>query len=251
MFFLTVFLLTNRNTEMETNKPPVLDSLLSGIIDNPKLKKKLVNYANKLLVKRTKFIFARHLTPEDILFNVTFKFLSGEIIWNQKKSTLIDFLFLRIRSEVANLVKKEKKFIPVSLEELERIEEDIDGNETVSPVPAELIINPFEDELNEEKSDPLIFKKLAYELFQDSTEEFCVIDEMYKGHQPRHIASALGITENDVYNIKKRIVRVLKSIPQSHTITHKLMEVSHACIILVLSINLIPFDSWLFACFGI
>ena len=202
---------------MKTINPSDLGSLLSGIIDNPKLKKKLVNYANKLLFKRTKFIFARHLTPEDLLFNVTFKFLTGEIIWNKEKSTLIDFLFLRIRSEVANLVKKEKKFIPVSLEGLERIEEDIDGNETVLPVPKELIINPFEDELNEEKLDPLNFKKLAYELFQDSTEEFCVIDEMYKGHQPRHIASALGITENDVYNIKKRIVRVLKSIPQTHT----------------------------------
>ena len=195
---------------MKTNNPSDLGSLLSGIIDNPKLKRKLVQYADRLLFKRTKFIFARHLTPEDILFNITFKFLTGEIIWNQNKSTLIDFLFLRIRSEVANLVKKEKKFIPVSLEGLERIEEDIDGNETVLPVPKELIINPFDDDLDEEKLDPLNFQKLTYELFQDSTEEFCVIDEMYKGHQPRHIASALGITENEVYNIKKRILRVLK-----------------------------------------
>lgn len=207
---------------MKTNKSPDLGSLLSGIIDDPKLKKKLVKYADKLLFKRTKFKFARHLTPEDLLFNVTFKFLTGEIIWNQKKSTLIDFLFLRIRSEVANLVKKEMKFIPVSLEGLERIEEDIDGNEKELPVPKELIINPFEDELNEEKLDPLNFKELAYEFFKDSPEEFCVIDEMYKGLPPRHIASALGITENDVYNIKKRIVRVLKSIPQSHAnIKHK------------------------------
>ena len=195
---------------METNNPPDLGSLLSGIIDNTKLKRKLVKYADKLLFKRTKFKFTRHLTPEDILFNVTFKFLTGEIIWNQAKSTLIDFLFLRIRSEVANLVKKEIKFIPVSLEELERIEEDIDGNETVLPVPKQLIINPFEDELDEEKLDPVKFKKLTYELFQDSPEELCVIDEMYKGLQPRHIAAELGITENDVYNIKKRILRVLK-----------------------------------------
>jgi hypothetical protein len=40
---------------------------------------------------------------------------------------------------------------------------------------------------------------------------------MYKGHQPRHIASTLGITENEVYNIKKRIVRVLKTIPRTYT----------------------------------
>ena len=202
---------------MKTNNSSDLGSLLSGIIDNPKLKKKLVNYANKLLFKRTRYIFARHLTPEDILFNVTLKFLSGEIIWNQKKSTLIDFLFQRIRSEVANLVKKEQKFIPVPLEELERIEEDIDGNETVLPVPREFIINPFEDELNEDIIDPLEFKKHADKIFKDSPEEFCVFDEMFKGHQPRHIASKLGITENDVYNIKKRVVRVLKSNPQTHT----------------------------------
>lgn len=236
---------------MKTNNLPDPGSLLSGIIDNTKLKRKLVKYADKLLFKRTKFKFTRHLTPEDILLNVIVKLLSGEIIWNQAKSTLIDFLFLRIRSEVSNLVKKESKFITVSFEELEGIGEDLDGNETVLPTPKELIINPFEDELDEKKLDPVKFKKLAYILFQDSPEEFCVIDEMYKGHQPRHIASALGITENDVYNIKKRIFRVLKSIPQTHTITNKLMEVSNACIILVLSINLIPFDSWLFACFGI
>ena len=213
---------------METNNPSDLGSLLSEIINNPKLKKKLVNYANKLLFKRTKFIFARHLTPEDILFNVSFKFLSREIIWNRNKSTLIDFLFLRIRSEVANLVKKEMKFIPVPLEGLERIEEDIDGNEIELPVPKELIINPFEDELNEEIVDTLNFKKLLYGLFQDSPEEFCVIDEMYKGLQPRHIAAELGITENDVYNIKKRIIRVLKSFPQIHTNTNKSMEVPNA-----------------------
>jgi hypothetical protein len=202
---------------MKTNNPPDLGSLLSGIIDNPKLKKKLVNFANKLLFKRTKFIFARHLTPEDLLFNVTLKFLSGEIIWNQEKSTLIDFLFLRIRSEVANLVKKEQKFIPVPLDISETVDEDIDGNERVLPTAKELIIYPFEDELDEDIIDPLEFKKHADKIFQNSPEEFCVFDEMFKGHQPRHIASTLGITENDVYNIKKRVVRVLKSIPPTHT----------------------------------
>jgi DNA-binding CsgD family transcriptional regulator len=202
---------------MKTNNPSVLGSLLSGILDNPKLKKKLVQYADKLLFIKTKKIFARHLTPEDILFNVTCKFLIGDIIWNQGKSSLLDFLFLRIRSEVSNLVKKEKKFLPVPLEKLEDIEEDLDGNEIELPVPEELIINPFEDELEEAKVDPMKFKKLAYELFKDSPEEFCVLDEMYKGHQPRHIASTLGITENEVYNIKKRIVRVLKTIPRTYT----------------------------------
>jgi hypothetical protein len=202
---------------METNKPSDVGSLLSAIINNPKLKKKLVNYADNLLFKRSKYKYARHLTPEDILFNVTFKFLSGEIIWNQSKSSLINFLFFRIRSEVSNLIKKENKFIPVAFETLEYTEVDDDGNETASIVPVELIINPSEFELNDDSIDPLKFKDLAYDLFRDSVEEFCVIDEMLKGQQPRQIASTLGITEDEVYKIKKRIVRGLKSIPHTQT----------------------------------
>jgi hypothetical protein len=213
---------------MKKNNPSSLGSLLSGILDDHKLKKRLVNFANKLLFKRTKIVFARHLTAEDILSNVIFKLLTGEIIWIQEKSTLIDFLFLRIRSEVSNLVKKEKIFIPVPLQKLDCTEEDFDGNETVLPLPKELIINPFEDELNNENLDPVKLKKFALKLFRNSTEEFCVIDEMYKGSKPRHIAAALGITENDVYNIKKRIIRLLKSSSLSQTITNKLMEVSNA-----------------------
>jgi hypothetical protein len=216
---------------MKNNNPPDLGSLLSVILNNPKLKKQLLGYANKLLFKRTKFKFARHLTPEDFLDAVSLKFLTGRIIWHPEKSTLVKFLFLRIRSEVANLIKKEKKFMPSPLDDLERIEEDIDGNETSLPVPKQIIFDPFEEEPDPDKVDPYKFKNLAYKLLKDSTEEYCVMDELYKGHKPRYIASKFGITENDVYNIKKRIVRVLKSIPQSKSKINKLLEVPNEFLI--------------------
>lgn len=69
------------------------------------------------------------------------------------------------------------------------------------------------------------FINAAYEFFKDSEEEFCVFDEMAKGHSPREIALNLGLSESDVYNIKKRIIRVLKSISQTQFNSNKFMEV--------------------------
>ena len=210
---------------METNNYADPGSLLAGILNDPKLKSRLLKYGSNLLYKRTKDIFARHLTSEDLLSNVITKLLSGDIKWNKEKCSLMDFLYQRIRSEISNLIKKEHKFIPVPLQDLDFVSEDIDGNEIEGETAKELIINPFEDALQDEPIDPVTFKDIASRYFSDSVEEFCVFDEMTKGHCPRTIASSLGLSESHVYNIKKRIVRVLKSISPTQFKSNKFKEV--------------------------
>ena len=210
---------------METNNQADTGSLLAGILNDPILKSRLLKYGSNLLYKRTKDIFARHLTSEDLLSNVITKLLSGDIKWNRDKCSLMDFLYQRIRSEISNLIKKEHKFIPVPLQDLDFVSEDIDGNEIEGETAKELIINPFEDALQDEPIDPVTFKDIASGYFSDSVEEFCVFDEMTKGHCPRKIASSLGLSESHVYNIKKRIVRVLKSISPTQFKSNKSMEV--------------------------
>src|ERR1035437_6189907 len=149
---------------METNNYADPGSLLAGILNDPKLKSRLLKYGSNLLYKRTKDIFARHLTSEDLtkdifarhltsedlLSNVITKLLSGDIKWNRDKCSLMDFLYQRIRSEISNLIKKEHKFIPVPLQDLDFVSEDIDGNEIEGETAKELIINPFEDALQDE-----------------------------------------------------------------------------------------------------
>jgi len=202
---------------METNNHADPGYLLAAILNDPKLKSRLLKYGSNLLCKRTKNIFARHVTTEDLLSNVITKLLSGKIKWNKEKCSLMDFLYQRIRSEISNLIKKEHKFIPVPLQDLDFVSEDIDGNEIEGETANELIINPFEDALLDEPIDPVTFKDIASGYFSDSVEEFCVFDEMTKGHCPRKIASSLGLSESHVYNIKKRIVRVLKSVSRTYT----------------------------------
>jgi hypothetical protein len=196
---------------MPDNNGSDLGALLSSLLQNKNLKRKFEVYADRLLNKRTKYEFARHITPSDIISSITLKLLTGTIKWNNKTCTLPCFFYRRIMTEIFNLTKREKKFIPVPLEKSESVS-DYEGEiEDDVSLPPEFIIDPFEENEKEEEIDPVEFKKIAYEIFQDSLEEYCVLDEMFKGHQTKQIAVNLGTSEIKVYNIKKRITRVLKA----------------------------------------
>ena len=140
------------------------------------------------------------------------KLLSGEINWYPKSSSLTSFFYGRISTEIFNLTKKERKFIPVPLNKSETIN-DYSGEpeEDLTELPG-AIIYPFEENEEEnEKYNPEEIRKVAYEIFKDSPEEFLVLDNIYKGLHTREIALDLGISKDDVHNIKRRINRVLKS----------------------------------------
>jgi hypothetical protein len=196
---------------MPDNNGSDLGALLSSLLQNKNLIRKFEVHADKLLRKSTKSKFAQHLLPSDFISSIILKLLTGEINWNSEKCSLSTFFFGRIGTEILNLTKKEKKFIPVPLEDSESFsdyEGDIDDDVSLPP---QFIIDPFEENNNEEEIDPDEFKKIAYEIFSDSDEEFCVLDEMFKGHKSSLIALNLGLTESQVHNIKRRIIRILKA----------------------------------------
>jgi hypothetical protein len=195
---------------MPDNNGSDLRVLISALLGNRNFKRKLEVYADRLLNKWTKYNFARHILPDDLISSVTLKLLEGDINWNSKTCSLPCFFYRRIRTEVFNLSKREIKFIPVQLENSESIT-DYEG-EIVDdiPLPPQFIFNPFEDDNNEDEIDPEEFKKIAFGIFKDSDEEFCVLDEMFKGNKSNLIALKLGIPVKDVKNIKKRISRILE-----------------------------------------
>lgn len=193
-------------------KVPDLSTLISNLLQDSDLKRKFEVYAEKLLRKKTKYDFARHMLPSDFISSVALKLLTGEITWNKETGSLTCFFYRRISTEIFNLTKKEKKFIPVLLEKSKTINDYSGEPEDEVSEPPQFIINPIgENDAEEEEIDPLEFTEVAYEIFKDSPEEFLVLDGIYKNLQTREIAIDLGISKDEVHNIKRRIIRVLKA----------------------------------------
>ena len=193
-------------------KVPDLSTLISNLLQDSDLKRKFEVYAEKLLRKKTKYDFARHMLPSDFISSVALKLLTGEITWNKETGSLTCFFYRRISTEIFNLTKKEKKFIPVPLEKSKTINDYSGEPEDEVSEPPQFIINPIgENDVEEEEIDPLEFTEVAYEIFKDSPEEFLVLDGIYNNLQTREIALDLGVSKDEVHNIKRRIIRVLKA----------------------------------------
>lgn len=187
-----------------------LNLLLAGLHSNKDLIRKFEVYAEHLLYNRTKNKFAQYVCPSDFVSSVTLKLLYGIIHWDEDQCSLSCFYFRRIRTDVINLTRKESKFVPAPLETSEIIN-DYTGEpgDNLSEHP-EFIITPFEENDDKVQFDPLVFQEAAYEIFKDSDESYCVLDEMLKGLKPKEIARSLGLTENKVYYLKRHIKRILK-----------------------------------------
>ena len=186
-----------------------LNLLLAGLHSNKDLIRKFEVYAERLLYKRTKNEFALHVCPSDFVSSVTLKLLNGVINWDEEQCSLSCFYFRRIRTDVINLTRRESKFIPAPLERSGIINDYTGESDDNISEPPELIINPFEENENNEQFDPVEFKEAALEIFKDYDEAYCVLDEMLKGLKPKEIARSLGLTENKVYYLKRHIKRIL------------------------------------------
>jgi len=152
------------------------------------------------------------MLPSDFISSIALKLLTGEITWNKETGSLTCFFYRRISTEIFNLTKKEKKFIPAPLEKSKTINDYSGEPEDEVSEPPQFIINPIgENDAEEEEIDPLEFTEVAYEIFKDSPEEFLVLDGIYNNLQTREIAIDLGISKDEVHNIKRRIKRVLKA----------------------------------------
>jgi DNA-directed RNA polymerase specialized sigma24 family protein len=187
-----------------------LDKLLS----NRKQMLKLQNHAARLLEDKTQGLFARPFLAGDIVNTVFEKILYKKYHWDKNNCSLHAFIWNRISTHCFNIIKHEGKFLPVEIKEHNADYNDYDDFTSESPeppTPEELLIeSDYENsDKNDNYIDPLEFTKTAFELFKDSPEEFCVLDEMYKGFKPRQIAEHLGLNVTQVYNIRQRIKRTL------------------------------------------
>lgn len=194
---------------MPINNGSDLSALISNLLQDKNLNRKLEAFTDRLLRKRTKYKFARHLCPSDLISSLTLKLLDGDINWDPEISSLDSFYYIRIRTEIFNLIKKEKKFLPVPLDNSEKesdYDEEVDDEITL---PEEYIFYPFEEVIGNGEYDPLVFTKIAFELLQDSPEEYLVLDAIYNGLQTKDIVLDLGLTKDEVHNIKRRIKRTM------------------------------------------
>jgi DNA-directed RNA polymerase specialized sigma24 family protein len=178
--------------------------------------RKLRTFTARILKLKTNYKFARPYCADDIINIVVDKIYSGKYNFNNSYCTLITFFFIRIRTVIANIITHEKQFIPAKIKEcdsdfIDFISDEITDDSVEYLTPEEFIVQPDFDEHEEDKNyiDPVEFTNIAFELFYDSPEEFCVLDEMYKGFKPRQIAEHLGLTVAQVYNIHQRIKRAL------------------------------------------
>jgi DNA-directed RNA polymerase specialized sigma24 family protein len=189
--------------------------LISNLLKNKKQLNKYEKFAKKQLFKRTKNLFARHYTGADIIRNIFCKIISGAYHWDSEKLTFDKFMFLRIRTELFNIVKHEIHFIPIDIDSfiIEWIteyneDENKDDNLTIKEFVQEPDYNLI-DQIKEDDFNMNDLMEMAYDLFYDSTLEFCVLDEIYQNRKPKEIAANLGISSQEVRNTVMRIRRRL------------------------------------------
>jgi len=176
---------------------------------------KYKRFAWKSLYPITRGYYACAYTSWDIVANIFLKLLSGIYHWNCEKCSFDSFMFYRIKTEVQNITKHERRFYPVPLDNLlsdpagdfRTDEMDMDLRIT-----KELIIqndSVCSDEEDGPKVCLLEFKEIVNSLFSNSPVEFCVLDELFKNRKPKEIAVKLGIPRREVRNTAMRIRRTL------------------------------------------
>ena len=195
---------------MLTSSASPLNVLLNELYKNKQLVKQITCWADKLLLGKNGHHYEWHVKGSDMLSSVVTKLIEGEIIFKKDKSEFPNFIYMRIRSEISNMFKKEKKVTRITYEVNEPENEDQENSDNEVPLIEDLIINPSEIVLDKKIFDLIEYRSVAYEIFQDLPEEFLVFDGVCKGLKPRQIASDLGISAKIVHNTKKRIIRILK-----------------------------------------
>jgi RNA polymerase sigma factor (sigma-70 family) len=163
----------------------------------------------------TKNEFARFITSEDILQNIFTKLIDNTYHWDSSKCSFDKFMYLRIRKEIKNLVKRESNFIPKDINSFTSDQESNYNDDTIkdkSLTKEDFIAEPdltSPDKKKEDEFDLTDLMEMALDLFRNSEIEFFVIEEILKNKKPREIAKSLGLTTREVRNTTLRIKRKL------------------------------------------
>jgi len=189
--------------------------LLENLLKNRKTMAKYKKFAGKALFPFSKYKFIRSYTPSDIISNIIDRLLHGKYHWNCEKCSFDSFMFFRIKTEVQNIIRHERKVPIVPLDYLlsdpmanfASEENDMDFRLSQELTHKSDLI--FLDEDDGQDICLLEFKDIACSLFSKSPVEFSVLNELFKGKKPKEIAARLGIPKREVRNTAMRIRRTL------------------------------------------
>ena len=185
---------------------------LEKLMKNKSLCAEYEEFAGKIFYAITKNEYARAYTPFDMISNIICKLLTKTYNWKMHETSWNSFIHARIKSEIINIIKHEKNFIPTAIENLINDFDEEDKTESKAKIIQELMQEPdfqYPDEEDEEGIGIVEIKEILYTLFKDSLYELCVIDEILKNKKPREIAAELGLSRREVRNTFMRIRRSL------------------------------------------
>jgi hypothetical protein len=211
-------------TIMVKTVAPKLRILLYELYHNETQQNKYIAFAESLLNNKTNKNFALPYTPEGVCSTVYLKLMAGKFVWNNEKYSLNTIIYFRIRSEVQNIVKKEKHFIPIPWDDYEVTCEDFDDNIDAEfdekfvesgknkILPVNYFDDPFENEYDDHCISFIKIEEDVFEALKDSDLEFKVAEKMFQYIKPKEIALSLGISTDQVHNIKRRIYRIVRNL---------------------------------------
>jgi RNA polymerase sigma factor (sigma-70 family) len=206
----------NQGADIPGSNPEKKDYnlLFANLLKNKKQLSKYEKFARKNLFRMTKDRFARFITSEDILQNIFTKLIDDKYHWNSEKYSFDKFMCSRILTELENLVKHEKNFIPVDINTFLSDQESVYNDDTEYDkqlTREDFIIEPdlTSTDKKEDEFDITDLMEAALDFFHDSEIEFFVLEEILKNKKPKEIAKSLGLTTREVRNATLRIRRKL------------------------------------------
>ncbi len=146
-------------------------------------------------------------TAEDIVHELITKIIEGKRKWNREKYPALDiYMKMCIKSDILNLYNKNKRRKTDCSYEFENSDDEENAdNSFFDSIESNTYADPLKEYTEKERIE-MINKKL-----EDDEECWCVFDEMLKGNKNQEIAIILGLSVNEVVNIKKRIIRKIRN----------------------------------------
>jgi DNA-directed RNA polymerase specialized sigma24 family protein len=194
------------------------DSLINILSDRAH-NSKWINFARKELRGNKKSVNARYKEAEDYVEDVKLKILSGEIVLNEENGDVDNFICGIIKNDINSELRKSP--VMVSLRDREdRVDEGEDEEESFGRNAEECgaesdenLVVMFEDPFEErvDKMGAWEIMQICYALLEKEEPEMLVVfDERAKGHANREIAKYLHVKVEEVENLWKRVVRLLR-----------------------------------------
>ena len=168
---------------------------------------KMISYIRKLLAVFFGSDFDLTKKAEGIMNEIFGDLIDGTRAWNMGSCNLEQVLWMDIKSEVSNFIKKEKRFVIASCGSSG--DENGDGN-----IEMDSLINTLPEDIEGGIDADYIENYCRDEILKNDEDAQIVFNEMLIGKKQKQIAGYLGLPENKTENIIRKIRRTIsKQIP--------------------------------------